>query len=184
MYLWSVGHIGEIVWSCCCWVTTVVSDSVRPHRRKPTRLLCPGILQARTLEWVAISFSNVWKWKVKSESEVAQSCPTLSDPMDCSLPGSSVHGIFRARVLEWGTIAFSDCVGQWFPNFLVPRTSFVEDSFSIDWRWWGWFQDDSSALHLLYTIFLLLLHCLHLRSLEKGKATHSSILAWRIPWAV
>ena len=46
--------------------------------------------------------------KVKSESEVAQSCPTLSDPMDCSLPGSSIHGIFQARVLEWGAIAFSD----------------------------------------------------------------------------
>ena len=45
--------------------------------------------------------------KVKSESEVAQSCPTLSDPMDCSLPGSSVCGIFQARVLEWGAIAFS-----------------------------------------------------------------------------
>ena len=46
--------------------------------------------------------------KVKSESEVAKSCLTLSDPMDCSLPGSSVHGIFQARVLEWGAIAFSD----------------------------------------------------------------------------
>ena len=45
--------------------------------------------------------------KVKSENEVAQSCPTLHDPMDCSLPGSSVHGIFQARVLEWGAIAFS-----------------------------------------------------------------------------
>ena len=45
--------------------------------------------------------------KVKSQSEVAQSCPTLSDPMDCSLPGSSVHGIFQARVLEWGAFAFS-----------------------------------------------------------------------------
>ena len=45
--------------------------------------------------------------KVKSESEVAQLCPTLSDPMDWSLPGSSIHGIFRARVLEWGAIAFS-----------------------------------------------------------------------------
>ena len=45
--------------------------------------------------------------KVKSQSEVAQSCPTLSDLMDCSLPGSSVHGIFQARVLEWGAIAFS-----------------------------------------------------------------------------
>ena len=48
--------------------------------------------------------------KVKSESEVAQSCPTPIDPMDCSLPGSSVHGIFQARILEWGAIAFS--VGQ------------------------------------------------------------------------
>ena len=46
--------------------------------------------------------------EVKSESEVAQSCPTLIDPMDCSLAGSSVHGIFQARVLEWGAIAFSD----------------------------------------------------------------------------
>ena len=45
--------------------------------------------------------------KVKSQTEVAQSCPTLSDLMDCSLPGSSVHGIFQARVLEWGAIAFS-----------------------------------------------------------------------------
>ena len=49
--------------------------------------------------------------KVKSESEVAQSCPTLSDPMDSSLPGSSVHGIFQARVLEWGAIAYSESSG-------------------------------------------------------------------------
>ena len=69
----------------------------------------PGILQARTLGWVAISFSSAWKcMKVKSESEVAQLCPTPSDPMDCSPPGSSIHGIFQARVLEWGAIAFSD----------------------------------------------------------------------------
>ena len=71
----------------------------------PSGSPAPGILQARTLEWVAICFSNAWKWK--SESEVAQSCPTLSDPMDCSPPGSSIHGIFQARVLEWGAIAFS-----------------------------------------------------------------------------
>ena len=62
----------------------------------------PGILQARTLEWVAISFSNAWKWKVK-----VKLCPTLCNPMDCSPPGSSIHGIFQARVLEWGAIAFS-----------------------------------------------------------------------------
>ena len=65
----------------------------------------PGILQARTLEWVAIAFSNALK--VKSESEVAQLGLTLCDPVDCSPPGSSVHGIFQARVLEWGAIAFS-----------------------------------------------------------------------------
>ena len=72
----------------------------------------PGILQAITLVWVAISFSNAWKWrvKVKSKIEGAQSCPTLSDPMDCSLPGSSIHGIFQARLLEWGAIAFSDFI--------------------------------------------------------------------------
>ena len=64
----------------------------------------PGILQARTLEWVAISFSSAWK---KSESEVTQSCPTLRDPMDYSLSGSFVHGIFQVRVLEWVAIAFS-----------------------------------------------------------------------------
>ena len=52
--------------------------------------------------------------KVKSESEAAQSCPTLSDPMDCSLPGSSVHGILQARVLEWGAIAFSETEGGRF----------------------------------------------------------------------
>ena len=64
----------------------------------------PGILQARTLEWVAISFSNAWKWKVKVKS---LSQVRLSDPMDCSLPSSPIHGIFQARVLEWVTIAFS-----------------------------------------------------------------------------
>ena len=64
----------------------------------------PGILQARTLEWVAISFFNAWKWEVKVK---LLSCVRLSDPMDCSLPGSSVCGIFQARVLEWGAIAFS-----------------------------------------------------------------------------
>ena len=61
----------------------------------------PGILQARTLEQVAISFSNALKWKVKVK---VKSCTTLSDPMDCSLLGSSIHGIFQARVLEWGAI--------------------------------------------------------------------------------
>ena len=58
--------------------------------------------------------------KEKRESEVAQSCPTLSDPMDCSLPGSSIHGIFQARVLEWGAVAFS---AEWNRElFFLPHT--------------------------------------------------------------
>ena len=56
--------------------------------------------------------------KVKSESEVAQSCPTLRDLMDCSLPGSSIHGIFQARVLEWDAIAFSALL-TWIPFILA-----------------------------------------------------------------
>ena len=55
--------------------------------------------------------------KVKSESEAAQSCPTLSDPMDCSPPGSSVHGIFQTRILEWGAIAFAEVVSNCMPPY-------------------------------------------------------------------
>jgi len=62
---------------------------------------------SRQEHWSGLPFPSPMHER-KSESEVAQSCPTLSDPMDCSLPGSSVHGIFQARVLEWGAIAFSD----------------------------------------------------------------------------
>ena len=82
-----------------------MSDSVRPHRRQPTRLLCLWDSPGKNIG-VGCHFL-LQCMKVKSESEVAQSCPTLSDPMDCSLPGSSVHGIFQARVLEWGAIALS-----------------------------------------------------------------------------
>ena len=64
--------------------------------------------------------------KVKSESEIAQSCPTLSNPMDCSLPGSSIHGIFQARVLEWGAIAFSGKV-----TILIQMTKRDNTTFNI-----------------------------------------------------
>ena len=90
--------------------------------------------------------------KVKSESEVAQSCPTLSDPMDHSLPGSSVHGIFQARVLEWGAIAI------------------VQFSRSV--------VSDSLRPHELQHDFTFIFH---FHALEKEMATHSSVLAWRIP---
>ena len=84
---------------------SVVSDSVQPQRRQPTRHLCPWDSPGKNTG-VGCHFL-LQCMKVKSESEVAQSCPTLGDPMDWSLPDSSVHGVFQARVLEWGAIAFS-----------------------------------------------------------------------------
>ena len=85
---------------------SIQSDSVRPHRWQPTRLPHPWDSSGKNTG-VGCHFL-LQCVKVKSESEVAQSCPTPSDPLDCSLPGSSVHGIFQARVLEWGAIVFSN----------------------------------------------------------------------------
>ena len=83
-----------------------MSDSVRPHRQQPTRLPSPWDSPGKN---TGVGCHFLFQcMKVKSESEVAQSCPTLCDPMDCSLPGLSVHGIFQTRVLEWGAITFSD----------------------------------------------------------------------------
>ena len=73
--------------------------TLRPHRRRPTRLPCPRDSPGKN-PGVGCHFL-LQCMEVKSESEVAQSCPALSDPMDCSLPGSSIHGIFQARALEW-----------------------------------------------------------------------------------
>ena len=78
---------------------------MRPHRQQPTRLLRPWDSPGKNTG-VGCHFL-LQCMKVKSESEVAQSCPTLGDPMDCSPPGSSVHGIFPARVLEWVAIPSS-----------------------------------------------------------------------------
>ena len=90
---------------CCCCVASAVSNSVRPHRGQPARLPGPWASPGKNTG-VGCHFL-LQCMKVKSESEVAQSCPTLSNPMDCSPPGSSIHGIFQVRVLEWGAIAFS-----------------------------------------------------------------------------
>ena len=84
---------------------SVESDSVRPHRRQPTRLPRPWDSPGKN---TAVGCHFLLQcMKVKSESEVTQSCPTHSDAVDCSPPGSSVHGIFQARALEWAAIAFS-----------------------------------------------------------------------------
>ena len=87
-----------------------MSNSVRLHRRQPTRLPRPWDSPGKNTG-AGCHFLLQWM-KVKSESEVSQLCPTLSDPMDHSLPGSSVHGIFQARVLEWGVIALSTFLMQ------------------------------------------------------------------------
>ena len=89
---------------CHCQVASVVSDSVRPHGLQPTRFLRPWDSLGKNTG-VGCHFL-LQCMKVESESEVAQLCLTFSDPMDCSLPGSSIHGIFRATVLEWGAIVF------------------------------------------------------------------------------
>ena len=82
-----------------------MSNSVRPHGLQPTRRLRPWDSPGKNTG-VDCHFL-LQCMKVESESEVAQSCLTLSEPMDCSLPGSSIHEIFWATVLEWGAIAFS-----------------------------------------------------------------------------
>ena len=101
-----------------------MSDSVQPHRWKPTRLPFPWDSPGKNTG-VGCHFL-LQCMKVKGESEVTQSCPTLSDTMDCSLLGSSVHGIFQARVLEWGAIAFSAM------NMTLSKLQEIEK----DWEGW------------------------------------------------
>ena len=97
-----------------------MSDSVQSHGLQPTRLPRPWDSPGKN---TGVGFHFLLQcMKVESESEVAQSCPTLSNPMDCSLPGSSIHGIFQARVLEWGAIASPQL-----------RLSVVSNSFVTPW---------------------------------------------------
>ena len=118
-----------------------MSNSVRPHRRQPTRLPRPWDSPGKNTG-VGCHFL-LQCMKVKSESEVAQSCPTLRDPMDCSLPGSSVRGIFQARVLEWGASAFSCLIATFADNSLgqIAPAAHLEKNASLP----GWFPDLSHA---------------------------------------
>ena len=117
-----------------------MSDSVLPHRWQPTRLLCPWDSPGKNTG-VGCHFL-LQCMKVKSESEVTQSCLTLPDPKDCSLPGSSVHGIFQARVLEWVAIAFSSFQGKPFNIAVIqvyaPTTNAEEAE--VEW-FYGDLQD-------------------------------------------
>ena len=138
-----------------------MSDSVRPRGLQPTRLLCPWDSPGKNTG-VGCHFL-LQCMKVKNESEVAQSCLTLSDPIDCSLPASSVHGISQARVLEWGAIAFSATA---FDNWLnlkgFPVAQMVKN---LPQMCETWVRSFNWKDHL-----------------EEGIAAHISILAWRILW--
>ena len=100
---------------------------MRPHRQKPTRLPHPWDSPGKN---TGLGFHFLLQcMKVKSENEVTQLCQTLSEPMDCSLPGSTVHGIFQARVLGWGAIAFSAC---WDEDLIKEGVSWPGQPFDIN----------------------------------------------------
>ena len=136
---------------CCCCVTSVVADSVWPHRWEPTRLPRPWDSPGKNTG-VGCHFLLQCR-KVKSEREVAQSCPTFSDPMDCSPPGSSDHGIFQARVPEWGAIAFS--------VVLISSSKLISKLIQLTWiiipRWCGmgcsWIQPSDHSNGCFLSIF-------------------------------
>ena len=148
-----------------------MSDSVRPQRRQPTRLPCPWDSPGKNTG-VGCHFL-LQCMKVKSESEVAQSCLTLRDPMDCSLPGSSIHGIFQAGVLEWSAIAHHNKTKQ------ILLCIYWGTPLRIGLLWW---------LRLRISLPMQEMQEMRVWSLswedplEKEMATHSSILTWRIPW--
>ena len=109
-----------------------MSDPVRPHRRQPTRLPRPWDSPGRNTGVGCHCLLQCMK--VKRESEGAQSCLTLSNPIDCSLPGSSIHGIFQARALEWVAIAFSGYHAT-LVLFNMPRwVCFLPTEFSFFWN--------------------------------------------------
>ena len=95
---------------------------MRPHRWPPTRLLRPSDSPGKN---TGVGCHVLLQcMKVKNESEVTQSCPTPSDPMDWSPPGSPIHGILQARVLEWGAIAFSSAYKSFLNFVTTPQSSF------------------------------------------------------------
>ena len=123
-----------------------MSDSVRPHRRQPTRLPRPWDSPGKNIG--AGCHFLLQCMKVKSESEVTQSCPTLSDPMDCSPPGSSIHGIFQARVLEWGAIAFSEVsIDRWIKKMWYIYAMEYCSAVKEEWMLFCWNMDGLKDNH-------------------------------------
>ena len=126
LLLWAVSpllsHSNKLLVNCVATTAKSLQSCLTlcdPIRRQPTRLPCPWDSPGKNIG-VGCHFL-LQCMKVKSESEVAQSCLTLRDPMDCCLPGSSVHGVFQARVLEWVAIAFSLYVFYKLLQFMAQR---------------------------------------------------------------
>ena len=148
---------------------------MRPHRQQPTRFPCPWDSPGKNTG-VGCHFL-LQCLKVKSESEVTQSCPTLSDPVDCSPSCSSICGIFQATVLEWGAIAFSprvfanvspsawNAILSFVPSGASPKAQRVKNLPAVQGTQKMWVR--SMGLE---------------DPLEEEVATHSSILAWEIAW--
>ena len=152
----------------------------------------PALGFSRQEHWSGLPFPLLQCMKVKSESEVAQSCPTLRDPMDRSLPCSSFHGIFQARVLEWVAIAFSrqTFVGKVMSllfNMLSRSVTGEGNGTPLQYSclenpmgggaWWAAVHGVAKSRTRLSGFPFTL----HFHALEKEMATHSSVLAWRIP---
>ena len=144
---------------------------MRLHRRQPTRLRRPWGSPGKNTG-VGCHFLLQCR-KVKSESEVAQSCPTLSDPRDCSLPGSSLHGIFQARVLERGATAFSEIV--WVGTYsgahrkcslLLPLLSSFSFQVHLWWEGFSAYLIPHLLGYLLWTIIDLALYFTPIRVLK------------------
>ena len=114
---------------CCCQVASVVSDSVRPHRRQPTGSPVPGILQARTLEWVAISFPNAWKWKVKVK--LLSRLWLLATPWTAAYQAPPSMGFSRQE--DWSGVPLPSLkTGLRAPNSQTQRLSINR---KISWLW-------------------------------------------------
>ena len=146
-----------------------MSDSVQPHRWQPTRL--PHPLDSPGKNTGVGCHFLLQCMKVKTESEVTQSCPTLSNPMDCSLPGSSIHGIFQARVLEWGVIAFSH--PQCYQLKITTIYDLTQNNPPVN-------TGDMNSIP--GSVRSPGVSKGKRKKMEKEMATHSSILACKIPW--
>ena len=159
---------------CCCWVASVVSNSVWPHRRQPTRLPVPGILQARTLEWVAISFSNAWEWKVKlkslsrvrllatpwtaayqsppsmgfSRQECWSAVPLPSGPIPCFYAFSTSGSSMDSSLWNWSLYCFFGHLGTLWIHLSGTDHSVAETFHSI-------IRVDENSLYVIIVFFWL-----------------------------